>query len=284
MTKGEIQIRDNTKFRKSLTKLNNELFIANTVFVNSNFIEENVNELLSDTDFNTITFTDEYELNNIDFLNNYDLKSIKAVNILSKHVKDIKGLYSLKHLEKISSTNKKIDYSNFTNLRSLAGEINNFSYKTLTNIDTLEVIAITNKFKEKDVSIFSKNIHLRYLMLRGAKIESLIGLSNFVNLESLNLFHNRNILSLEGITKKLINLREIYIDSCPKLYYVNDFLLNVPHIEYLQLGVKKIDSFKFIDSLKGLKLLSIHNKIVQVEDGNKTSLIKGLNRTGGKIW
>lgn len=285
MATGEIEIRNNTSVRKSLKKLDNQTFKQNVVFINSNLINENINELLNDDDFNTLIFTDEYERDNIDFLNDYDLKRVRAINILSEHIKNIDGIYSLNHLEDISSYNQKIDYVKFPNLRCISGELSTFSYKTLSSVDTLESIMITNKFKEQDVSIFSKNHKLKFLMLGGSKITSLNGLQNFKKLEYLELFYNRRITSLEGLTEvHNKNIKKISIYSAPKLFYVNDYLSKIPNVKHLQLDCKKVDSFKFLENLNNLKLLSIHNKITEVEDGDKIPLLDALKRTNSKIW
>jgi Leucine-rich repeat (LRR) protein len=122
-------------------------------------------------------------------------------------------------------------------------------------------------------------------MLRGSKINSLKGLENFKELENLDLFHNRNLVSLEGITEEHNkSIKEISIYTAPKLFYVNEYLSKLSNLEYLQLECKKVDSFRFLDKLMKLNLLSIHNKLNEVEDGDKTPLIEALKRTGGKIW
>lgn len=122
-------------------------------------------------------------------------------------------------------------------------------------------------------------------MLRGSKITSLKGLENFKELEYLDLFHNRSLVSLEGITEEHNkSIKEISIYSAPKLFYVNEYLSKLSKLEYLQLECKKVDSFRFLDNLKKLTLLSIHNKLNEVVDGDKTPLIEALKRTNGKIW
>lgn len=278
-------IKNDTKFVKSLKQVPNSLFIENIVFITSDRLRENLETLMKEKDINTIRLTNDYQLSNLDFLNDYKLDFIKSINILSDSVKNIDALYGLKNIEEITSDNLNIDYSRFPKLRRIGGELSAFSYKTLSNVETLESIAITNKFKEKDVSIFSKNKGLKYLMLRGSKITSLEGLENFKELKCLELFHNRNIISLEGISNvHNKSLKEISIYSAPKLFYVDEYLSKLPNLEHLQLDSKKVDSFMFLNSLRNLKLLSIHNKITEVEDGDKTPLIEALKRTNGKIW
>jgi len=284
MLEGEY-ISNNTRFCKPSKKSINSLFLRNIVFIDSNYLDQNILALMSEADINTIRLTDDYRLDNLDFLNDYDLSFIRSIDILSDSVTNIEGLYSLFNLESINSTNQKIDYSKFPRLRAIGGELSLFSYKTLSNIDTLESIGISNKFKEIDVSIFSKNSKLKYLMLRSSKITSLKGLENFKKLECLELFHNRNITSLEGITEEHNKyLKEINIYKAPKLFYVNNYLSKLTNIENLQLACKRVDSLKFLDDLKKLKMLSIHNKIIEVEDGNKAPLIDALRRTNSKIW
>jgi hypothetical protein len=260
------------------------LFLRNVVFITSDRLKENLEALMREKDINTIRLTNDYKLDNLDFLSDYDLSFIRSIDILSDSIKNIDGLYNLLDIEGINSKNQNIDYNRFPKLRSIGAELSSFSYKTLSNVETLESIGIT-KFKEKDVSIFSKNKGLKYLMLRGSKIISLKGLENFKELKCLELFHNRNIISLEGISEiHNKSLKEISIYSAPKLFYVDEYLSKLPNLEHLQLDSKKVDSFMFLNSLRNLKLLSIHNKITEVEDGDKTPLIEAIKRTNSKIW
>lgn len=282
----DIYLNNKTSFFKNSILPPNSLFIENGIFINSNNINDNITDLENECDINTIRITShDYKLDNLDFLKNSDFTKIRAINILSDSVKNIEGIYSLPHLEEITSTNQNIDYSRFPKLRRIGAELSLFSYKSLSELTTLENITITNNFKEKDVSIFSKNTNLKYLMLRGSKITSLKGLENFNKLECLHLFHNKHITSLEGITGgHNKTLREVSIYTAPKLYYVNEYLSRLTKLEHLQLVCKKIDSLMFLNELTNLKLCGIHNKVIDVEDGNKTPLIEALKRTNGKIW
>lgn len=284
MLEGEY-VKNNTRFTKSLRQIPRSLFIENVVFITSERLRENLETLIKEKDINTIRLTDDYKLDNLDFLNDYDLSFIRSINILSDSVKNIDALYGLKNIEEITSGNLNIDYSKFPKLRRIGAELSAFSYKTLSKVSSLEAIAISNKFKELDVTVFSNNKRLRYLTLTGSKITSLKGLENFSELEYLGLFYNRNIVSLEGISEiHNKSLKEISIYSAPKLFYVDEYLSKLPNLEHLQLDSKKVDSFKFLNNLKNLTLLSIHNKITEVEDGDKTPLIEALKRTNSKIW
>lgn len=284
MLEGEY-IKNNTRFCKPPRKVENSLFLRNVIFVYSDTIALDMQNLFLEEGINTIRLTSSnYKLNNLDFLNDYDLPFIRSIDILSDSVTNIEGIYSLKNLERIDSNNQKIDYSRFPKLRSLGGELSTFSYKTLGRLTALESIGITNKFREDDVSIFSNNTNLKSLMLRGSKIASLKGLENFKELERLELFYNRRLESLEGITEKHKKLKEIAIYNAPKLFYVNEYLAPLTWIEYLQLEAKKVDSFKFLDKLTNLNILGIHNKLNDAEDNDKSPLIDALKRTNGEIW
>ena len=281
----EKYIKNNTIFFKKEILYKYSLFRENVVFITSNRLEENIKALQNEDDINTIRLTDDYKLDHLDFLKNYDFSKIRSINILSDYVKNIDGIYSLPHLEEITSTNQNIDYTFFPNLRRIGAELSDFSYETLADLTTLEDVSISNNFKERDITIFSKNEGLRFLMLRGSKITSLKGLENFKKLEALHLFHNKYITSLEGIVEEHNNsLKDVSIYVAPKLFYVNDYLSKLSNLEHLELNCKKVDSLMFLNNLTKLNLCSIHNKVIQVEDGNKTPLIEALKRTGGKIW
>jgi len=281
----EKYIKSNTIFFKKEILYKYSLFRENVVFITSNRLEENIKALQNEDDINTIRLTDDYKLDHLDFLKNYDFSKIRSINILSDYVKNIDGIYSLPHLEEITSTNQNIDYTRFPNLRRIGAELSDFSYETLSNLTTLEDVSISNNFKEKDITIFSKNEGLRFLMLRGSKITSLKGLENFKKLEALHLFHNKYITSLEGIVEEHNNsLKDVSIYVAPKLFYVNEYLSKLSNLEHLQLNCKKIDSLLFLNNLTNLHLCSIHNKVIQVEDENKTPLLVALKRTGGKVW
>lgn len=278
-------INNNTRFIKTEKKYYKELFLRNVVFITSDKLKQNLKALRFEKDINTIRLTDDYKLDNLDFLNDYDLSFITSIDILSDSIENINGLYSLQNIEEINSINQNIDYSRFPKLRSIGGELSAYSYKTLSEISTLESIGLSNRFKENDVTIFSKNTKLKYLMLRGSKITSLRGLENFKELEYLELFHNRSIVSLEGIIEEHNkSLKEVSVYSAPKLLYVNEFLIKLTDLEFLQLEVKKVDSFAFLEKLMNLKTLGIHNKLNEVADGDKTPLIEALKRTNGTIW
>lgn len=284
MIEGEY-IKNNTRFSKPSSKSIHGLFVRNVVFITSNNLEQDIQTLMNEKDINTIRLiSHDYKLDSLDFLNDYDLSFIRSIDVLSDSVKNIDGLYNLPNLESINSINQNIDYTRFSNLRSLNGELSTFSYKTLSKLNTLESISVSNKFKENDVFIFSNNSKLKYLMLRGSKITSLRGLEAFKNLQSLNLFHNRRLESLEGITEEHKNLKEISIYGAQKLFHVNQYLSKVKNLETLELACKKVDSFKFLNDLMNLKLLSIHNLLSVVDDGDKAPLLDALKRTNGKIW
>jgi hypothetical protein len=285
MLEGEY-INNNARFCKPSIKGKYDLFIQNIIFVYSDNLLQDMKALLIEKEINTIRLTtSNFKLDNLDFLNDYDLSFIQSIDILSDSVKNIEGLYKLKNLESINSINKNIDYCKFPKLKTIGGELSTNSYKTLSDVRTLESISISNRFNENDINVFSKNKNLKYLMLRGSKITSLKGLENFKELEKLELFHNRSLVSLEGITEEHNkSMKEIIIYTAPKLFYVNEYLSKLTNLEYLQLECKKVDSFRFLDKLKKLTLLSIHNKLNEVEDEDKTPLIEALKRTGGKIW
>lgn len=282
----EEYIKDNTKFSKDLSQNKNSIYNFNTVSITSDRLEENIKALQNEDDINTIGLTSyNYKLDNLDFLKNYDFSKIRNINILSNSIKNIDGIYSLPHLVGITSSNQNIDYTRFPNLKRIEAELSNFSYETLSSVSTLESIFLSNHFKEKDVTLFSKNKGLRFLTLVGSKITTLNGLENFKNLEVLHLFQNKYITSLEGIIEEHNNsLKDVSIYVAPKLFYVNDYLDKLTKLEHLQLNCKKVDSLLFLYNLTNLNLCSIHNKVIQVEDGNKTPLIEALKRTGGKIW
>jgi hypothetical protein len=284
MTEDLDYISNNTRFIKSFEKPIQALFVRNIVFLNSDILRENMKALLIEKGINTIRLTNDYKLNNLDFLKNYDLPFIRSIDILSDSVTDVEGVYSLKGLESINSINLNIDYTKLPRLRSLSAELSMFSYKNLSTLNGLESISIIDKFKEDDLTIFTNNRKLKYLMIRGSKIKSLKGLENFKELECLELFHNRRLESLEGITKEHTKLKKIAVYTAPKLFYVNKYLTGLPWLEYLQLEAKNVDSYRFLDNLTNLDILGIHNKINNVADGDKSPLIEALKRTNSKIW
>jgi len=187
-------------------------------------------------------------------------------------------------LIRINSQNSKIDYTKFDNLKSIALEtVDKYSLEKISLLPKLERLGLYNKYAEIDLSILSKNINLKKLEIRGSKLKSLKGLENLKDVEMLGLFHNRSLTSLEGISKDHIKLRKIQIYSAPKLFDVNNYLGNLQNLTFLQLDSKRVDSFGFLNSLNKLELLSIHNLVCDVEDGNKVPLINALKKTNGKI-
>ena len=284
MLEGEY-INNGTRFTKPSRYYEGQLLRENVVFITSRNLKQNLEALIKEKDINTIRLTDDYKLENLDFLTTYNLDFIESIDILSDSVNDFEGLYSLRNLIRINSQKSKIDYTKFKNLKSIGLEIvDKYSLEKISLVTKLERLGLYNKYAEIDLSILSENINLKQLQIRGSKLKSLKGLENFKDLELLGLFHNRSLTSLEGISKDHVKLRKIEIYSAPKLFEVNNYLKELPNLSFLQLDSKKVDSFAFLDSLQKLELLSIHNLVCNVEDGNKVPLIDALKRTNGKIW
>jgi len=285
MLEGEY-IKNNTRFCKPPRFNENDFIERNIIFIYSDTIKEDVNNLLNEDGINTIRLTTHnYKLDNLDFLKDYNLDFIKSIDILSDSIKNIDGIYSLKNLQSISSKNSQIDYTQFENLKSVSVEqVDKFTIDKLSMTTSLERLSLLNKFSETDLTKLSGNKNLKQLTIRGSKLKSLKGLESFIELESLELFHNRSLQSLEGITKNHNKLKKVFIYIAPKLFSVHDFLINLPKLKYLQLEAKKIDSFKFLNSLNELELVGIHNLLNESEDGNKGPLLKALKRTNGQIW
>lgn len=276
-------IKNNTLFCKPEKKGKYDRFIENIIFIHSDNLNQDIKNLFNEKDINTIRLTDDYKLDNLDFLNKYDLSFIKSIDILSDSVTNIEGVYNLKNLEEVNSVNLNIDYTKLPNLKAICGELSAFSYKTLSELRNLEKIII-EKFNKPDLSILANNKNLKSIAFSRSKLKSIAGLENFLELELLNLYENRSLISLEGIGEKHLKLKEIIIYSASKLFDVNSYLSLLPQLETLQLDSKLVDSVKFLDSLNNLKHLSMHNLILGVDDGDKTPLINALKRTGSKIW
>ncbi|WP_426065385.1 hypothetical protein [Flavobacterium sp. DSP2-3-1] len=284
MLEGEYII-NGTRFTKPSRYYEGALIRENVAFITSANLKQNLEALIKEKDINTIRLTDDYKLENLDFLTSHNLDFIESIDILSDSVKDFEGLYSLRNLIRVNSQNSKIDYTKFKKLKSIGLEIvDKYSLEKISLLTKLERLGLYNKYAEIDLSILSKNINLKQLQIRSSKLKSLKGLENFKDLELLGLFHNRSLTSLEGISKNHTKLRKIEIYSAPKLLEVNNYLGNLQNLTFLQLDSKRVDSFGFLNSLNKLELLSIHNLVCDVEDGNKVPLIDALKRTNGKIW
>lgn len=285
MLEGEY-IKNNTRFCKPSKFNESDLLKRNIIFIYSDTIKQDIDNLIKEDGINTIRLTSHnYTLDNIDFLKDYNLSFIESIDILSDSITNIDGIYSLKNLKQINSEKSKIDYTRFEYLKSVGIElVDSYSIETLSKMTTLERLSLLNKYNQTDLSKISGNKKMKHLTVRGSKLKSLKGLENFLELESLNLFHNRSLTSLEGITENHFKLKKIYIYIAPKLFNVNEYLIKLPKLKFLQLEAKKIDSFKFLDSLNELELVGIHNLLNESEDGDKKPLLKALKRTNGQIW
>ena len=229
--------------------------------------------------------TGSYKLNHLDFLkeNNYD--NIIAFDLLSDFVTNVEGLYYLQNLELINSDYKNIDYTRFPKLKAIYADLSNYSYKSFSELTKLIIIRL-GKYKYDDVTLFSKNKGLKKLMLRVSKIITLKGLENFKELEELELYQNRRLRSLEGITSEHNKtLKKIIVYSAPKLFHINEYLSKLPDLEYLELNkLKKVDSLKFLDLMRNLKFVRINYKSIEPEDGDKEPLLRAIKRTNGRIF
>jgi len=213
MLEGEY-IKNNTRFCKPSRFNESDLIKRNIIFIYSDTIKEDIDNLLKEDGINTIRLTSHnYKLDNIDFLKDYDLSFIESIDLLSDSITNIDGIYSLKNLKHINSEKSKIDYTQFEHLKSVGIElVDSNNIETLSKMTTLERLSLLNKY---------------------SKIK---------------------------------------------------YLVKLPKLKFLQLEAKKIDSFKFLDSLNELELVGIHNLLNESEDGDKKPLIKALKRTNGQIW
>ncbi|MEW4923139.1 hypothetical protein [Algibacter sp. 2305UL17-15] len=239
-------------------------------------------KIIKDKKINSISINyNPNKISDIDFLKDPFFCEINSIHVTSKYITNVEGLYSLKKLERLSindiGSGLKIDFNKLTTLKAIS-----FVWsKNFINIDklvNLERFVIT-KYPHKDLLLFSNCKVLNHLELIESKIVTLEGLGGLNRIVKIQLFYNKNLQSLKGISKDCDKLTSFGVYSAPKLYEINAALSHANKLKNIMLSkVKKVDSLKFLDLMLELKDVQIKSEFIKLADNDYKPLERAIRR------
>lgn len=204
-------------------------------------------------------------LDTIDFLRDYDF--IEKLDVTSISDFDFSFLNRLTNLKKLSINvegNNKIDLSNLEKIESLSikwrkGIVGFDNCKNLLSLCLIE-------FKENDLIQFANLKSLTDIKIKTASIESLKGVDDLANLQTLYIGNCKKLTSIKSINN-LPKLQHLEFSKCPNVkdyHYIN----NLPSLQSLSLvDCGRVESIKFIEGLPLLSNLSLLGNTV-INDGD----------------
>lgn len=191
---------------------------------------------------------------------------IEDIKINKLQASSIESIYTLDNLKLLSLKGNKmrIDLSKISQI-----EVFYFKYsKTIQNIDSLlnlkDLFIIS--FDNLDLKLLQGFLELKKLRLTGGNFVSLEGIGTLNKLERLDICYNSKLIFPDEINK-LPSVKKLHIEKC-KMLTDFSFLENNMVIE--ELFVDKIESLKFIPSMKNLKSINFQD----CTDGNLTPLLE----------
>jgi len=187
-------------------------------------------------------------LESVDLSNNFissvsslENSPIKALNIMNTDINDLKAVENFPELESLYAGFRYIWKGND---HYLLTERYEFDYHFFDGLSGLEALG--------------GHENLRKLYLARLNVESLEPLTTISNLESL-IFHQYSGASHPGVLGKLVNLKELALDSFGIGFYDTSFLSNLTQLEKLSIGTFcSVDDLSVISGLTHLEELRMH--------------------------
>ena len=180
---------------------------------------------------------------------------------------DFGFLNKLVNLKKISINvegNNDIDLSNLKKLESLSVKWRK-TIKGFENCTRLSSLCLI-EFKEPDLTKLTNLKSLIDIRIKTASIESLNGLQELDNLQSLSIGNCRKLTSIKVINQ-LSKLQHLDFDTCPNVKDYDE-ISGLPNLQSLSLiNCGKVESIKFIEAFPLLSKLSLLGNTV-INDGN----------------
>lgn len=205
-------------------------------------------------------------LPNLDFLSDYSF--LEVLDITSVDDGSFSFLNKLENLKELTinvTGDNIIDLSNQTNLESLSIQWRKGKVLGLDKCTKITSLCLVD-YSEKDFYPISSLVSLEDLKVKTALINNLLGLENLTKLKSILLGNCKKLSSLNGLGI-LKNVTSLSFDLCPQIKNYDE-TGNLHNLENLQItDCKGVESIKFIESLAGLKRLSLLGN-TDVLDGN----------------
>ena len=217
----------------------------------------------------------------VDFLKDEVFSEAKSIHISANCIENIDAVYELKNLESFSLNVVKpsfeVDFQKLPTLKRISFEWS----KKFINIDKLKNLEDVKiwKYPYDNLKLFSDLKKIKRMEFNQSKLINLEGIEALSNLIEFELNYNRRLVSLKGFTSNHKNLKIFHSYSAPKLYEVNDYLSKLVNLEVILLSkVKEIDSLKFLNKLKKLRIIEIKEGAFKVADNDYEPLKRALKR------
>ncbi len=212
------------------------------------------------------------------------LSSLKALNLSTNNITNIDGLDSLPNLESVDlsytfiSSVSALENSPIKTLNIMNTDINDLGeVANFTELETLyagfryiwkgnDRYLLTERYEYDNhffdglsgLEALGGHESLRKLYLARLNVESLEPLTTIPNLERL-IFHQYSGASHPGVLGKLVNLKELVLDSFGIGFYDTSFLSSLTQLEKLSIGTFcSVDDLSVISGLTHLKELRMH--------------------------
>jgi hypothetical protein len=206
---------------------------------------------------------------NVSFL--LEIPGVRGVDILSEKVVDVSSVFELSNLKTLSLYCKaKVagDFSRIKNLRRVSLAWRSV-YGSVFNLDALIRINILD-FPDKDLSRWKPNKHLKELRLESKRLENLVGIDRFPQINRLDLFRCNVLTSLDAIMSSK-SIRKLNFNRCSRLYNFSP----ISHLSELrELGIEdcgEIQSLTPVCKCEKLESLRIAGNTTAI-DGNLSCL------------
>ncbi len=178
---------------------------------------DSIREYMIEHSIFALRLTDSFGFKGKDLSFVPELTFLKSFELYCWDAKDIKVIESLVNLEVLSLqflSSKKLDFSNFKNLKTV-GLTWKKGLGSLLSISSLEHLNVQN-YPYENLDPISHMSNLKELYLTSRKLLTLEGIGKLTNLETLDLY-NCQKLTCKADIDKCKKLEKIEIEACNKL-------------------------------------------------------------------
>ena len=209
-----------------------------------------------------------------------NLRSLKIIDLRIRSVADIHCLHQLRELELITYCDTEIRFSAWPALEKCALHWRSNAPSVFECLSLRELFI--DEYDGKDVTAFTKLVHLQALAIMNAPVESLSELRVLQSLRSLRLGRLVCLTSLAGI-EGLAQLEQLEIQRCRKIMVI-DQIAALSKLRTLHLNdCGEIASLKPVAQLKELQTVLFYES-TNIVDGDLSPLtqLPNLSRVSFK--
>lgn len=171
------------------------------------------------------------------------------------NVTNFEYIYAFQKLETLYSekVDLHIDFARFSSLRNI-GIFYNKNYLNLDRLEQLES-AVISKFTEKDMLLFSNWKSIKILHIYQSQIESLQGIEDSIQIDTLVFAHNRKLTDISNINH-LDYVGEVSFEKNSRLH---DYSVLANNQNIHNLFISDLNDLEFIQSMKSLSSFRFWN-------------------------